>query len=66
MTSFRKLREKTKKEEEMESRTQRIQTKSVITGTSLVVQWLKIRLPMQGTQVQSLVGELRSHMLWGN
>ena len=27
------------------------------TGTSLVVQWLRIRLPMQGTQVQSLVRE---------
>ena len=26
-------------------------------GTSLVVQWLRIRLPMQGTQVQSLVWE---------
>ena len=26
-------------------------------GTSLVVQWLRICLPMQGTQVQSLVRE---------
>ena len=26
-------------------------------GTSLVAQWLKIRLPMQGTQVQALVPE---------
>ena len=26
-------------------------------GTSLVVQWIKICLPMQGTWVQSLVGE---------
>ena len=26
-------------------------------GTSLVVQWLRIRLPMQGTQVRSLVQE---------
>ena len=26
-------------------------------GTSLVVQWLRIRLPMQGTQVQALVRE---------
>ena len=34
--------------------------------TSLVVQWLRIRLPMQGMRVQSLVGELRSHMSWGN
>jgi len=31
--------------------------------TSLVVQWLRIRLAMQGTWVQSLVRELRSHML---
>ena len=28
-----------------------------ILGTSLVVQWLRIYLPMQGTQVQSLVRE---------
>ena len=27
------------------------------TGTSLVAQWLRIRLPMQGTQVQALVWE---------
>ena len=26
-------------------------------GTSLVAQWLRIRLPMQGTRVQSLVQE---------
>ena len=35
-------------------------------GTSLVVQWLRICLPTQGTQVQSLVRELRSHVLWSN
>ena len=35
-------------------------------GTSLVVQWLRIQLAMQGTWVQSLVREVRSHMLWGN
>ena len=35
-------------------------------GISLGVQWWRIRLPMQGAQVQSLVGELRSHMLQGN
>ena len=29
--------------------------------TSLAVQWLRLRLPMQGVQVQSLVRELRSH-----
>ena len=31
-------------------------------GTSLVVQWLGVRLPMQETRVQSLVKELGSHM----
>ena len=30
-------------------------------GTSLVVLWLRIHLPMQGTQVRSVVEELRSH-----
>ena len=34
--------------------------------TSLVVQWLRICLPVQGTWVQSLVRELRSHMPRGN
>ena len=33
-------------------------------GTFLVVQRLRLRLPMQGVQVQSLVRELRSHMPW--
>ena len=32
----------------------------------LVVQWLRIFVPMQGMQVCSLVGELRSHRLQGN
>ena len=31
-------------------------------GTSVVVQWLRICLAMQGTWVRSLVGELRSHV----
>ena len=35
-------------------------------GTFLVVQWLRIHLPMQGMQVRSLVGELRSHVPRGN
>ena len=35
-------------------------------GTSLVVQWLTILLPIQGVWVQSLVRELRSHMPRGN
>ena len=35
-------------------------------GTSMVVQWLRIHLPMQGTRVRSLVGELSSRVPWGN
>ena len=41
-------------------------TKQDNVGTSLVVQWLRIHLAMQGTQVLSLVWELRSHMPWSN
>ena len=33
-----------------------------VIGTSLLVQWLRICRPMQRTQVQPLLGELRSHM----
>ena len=36
--------------------------KTQSTGTSPVVQWLRLRLPMQGVWVQPLVGELGSHM----
>ena len=36
------------------------------TRTSLVVQWLRVCFPMQGTWVRSLVRELRSHLPWGN
>ena len=32
-------------------------------GAFPAVQWLRFRLPVQGVQVQSLVRELRSHML---
>ena len=39
--------------------------KKVICGTFLVVQWLKLHLPVQGAQVQSLVRELRSNVLPG-
>ena len=39
--------------------------KKVVCGTFLVVQWLKLHLPVQGAQVQSLVRELRSSMLPG-
>ena len=31
---------------------------------SLVVQWLRVRPPMLGTWVRSLVGALRSRLLW--
>ena len=31
--------------------------KKIEVGASLVAQWLRIRLPMQGTQVQALVQE---------
>ena len=40
--------------------------KKIYPGISLAVQWLRIHLPMQGTWVRFLVGELRSHMPWGN
>ena len=35
-------------------------------GTSLVVQWLRIHFPMQGTHVRSLVRELRFYMSQGS
>jgi len=31
-------------------------------GNSLVVQWLRLCLPMYGVQVRSLIGDLRSHI----
>ena len=34
--------------------------------TSLAVQWLRLRLPVQGVRVPSLVGKLRSHMPRGH
>ena len=34
-------------------------------GTSLAVQWLRLRFPMQGVWVPSLVGELGCHMPHG-
>ena len=40
--------------------------KKHLLGTSLAVLWLSIYLSKQGTWVQSLVRELRSHMPWGN
>ena len=35
-------------------------------GTYLVVQWLRICLAVQGTLVQLLIRELRSHILQSN
>ena len=40
--------------------------KNLICETSLVAQWLRICLPMQGTRVRSLVGELSSYVLQGS
>ena len=40
-------------------------TKRSTPGTCLVVQWLRLPLPMQGVQVPSLVGELRRHLPCG-
>ena len=31
----------------------------------MMVQWLRLCFPMHGVGVQSLIRELRSHMLWG-
>ena len=42
------------------------QNSVAILETSLVVPWLRIHFAMQGMQVWSLVGELRSHMPWDN
>ena len=35
-------------------------------GTPMAVQGYDSVFPMQGVQVRSLFGELRSHMLWGH
>ena len=45
--------------------TGRISLKAV-SGASLVVQWLRIYLPVPGTWVQSLVRELRSYIPQGS
>ena len=39
--------------------------KNAYLENSLVVQWLKICLPMKGVWVRSLVGEVRAHMPCG-
>ena len=40
--------------------------KNTVGRGSLVVQWLRIHLPVQGTCVPYLVRELGSHTPWGN
>ena len=42
----------------------KINFKLTIVRTSSVVQGLRLNLPIQEAQVQSLVSELRSHMPW--
>ena len=39
-----------------------LQFKIILSGTSLVVQWLQLRFPVQREQVKSLLRKLRSHM----
>ena len=43
-----------------------LQYKNIMIGTLLVVQQLRLRLPIQGTWIPSLFGELGSHMPQGN
>ena len=45
---------------------QRALLKLCFLGASLVAQWLRVCPVVQGTQVRSLIRELRSHMLQGN
>lgn len=40
-------------------------SKRIVSGTSLVVQWLRRHLAMLRVWVPSPVGEVRSHMPWG-
>ena len=37
----------------------------MVTGTSLSTQWLRLYIPVQEVWVESLVGELRSHLPQG-
>ena len=34
--------------------------------TSLVIQWLRLHVVMQGQWIRSLVWQLRSHVPWAN
>ena len=42
--------------------TEHKEIRKVALGTFLAVQWLRLYLPMQWVQVQSMARELRSHM----
>ena len=43
-----------------------VKFKKKVRGTTLMVQWLRILLPMQETWIRSLVREPRSHLPQGN
>ena len=60
-TQMKEIEEDTKKWKDIQCSW----NKRINIGTSLVVQLLRLRLTMQGVRVQSLVGELRSHMPHG-
>ena len=45
---------------------EQVHSKTIQMATSSAAQCLGLHLPMQETWAQSLVGELRSHMLWGS
>ena len=50
----------------MEDDEERSSRMTIIYGISMVVQWLRIRLAIQGMQAQSLVRELRFYMSQDN
>ena len=55
MTELRVIRNKN-------NRTVKKKKKALGRGTSLVVQGLRLYLPVGGVQVRSMVGELKSHV----
>ena len=50
---------------ELSGNAHQVRTLKTTLGTSLVVQELRLHLPLQGMHVQSLVRELGSHMACG-